>query len=311
MIITKTPLRVSFVGGGSDLPWFFEEEPGACVSAAIDKYVYVTYSPKYEGTFRAAYSQMETVESLADLKHELIRQALLGHPDAWLGREIHSIADIPGGTGLGSSSAFTVGFLRALYPRASLRELAWRAISVEVDVCHKLIGYQDQFATAFGGVNLLEFIEHTPTQVTPIVCDYEALSAHCLLFDTGRRRKEDASEVIRSQNHDRESIRALAVLARDFAQQLALGDFLRCAVLMDNAWQVKRRLLNDFFIEDIYTAANRAGAWGGKLCGAGGGGFMLFMASPELHKAIKAALGLPCVPVCFGVEGTKVVYDSR
>jgi D-glycero-alpha-D-manno-heptose-7-phosphate kinase len=305
MIVTKTPLRISFVGGGSDRPSFYNEEPGACVAAAIDKYVYVVVSPKYDGSIRAAYSVTENVNSVDDLQHELIREAL-----RWSGRtsgiEIHSIADIPGGTGLGSSSAFTVGLLAALDPYGAHLWTANIASQIEIEACRHPIGKQDQYAAAYGGVNLLGFTSKGVT-VDPIACDLDALSAHCLLLDTGLAREGDAGQVLASQTQDRDDVRKLASIAKLFATDLARGNLESCGAMLDDAWYVKRRFVGKQY-DEWYNAACDAGAWGGKLCGAGGGGFLLFLAPPERHAAITRALGLRHVPIKVGVAGCEVVY---
>ena len=312
MIVTKTPLRISFVGGGSDRPSFYSEEPGACVAAAIDKYVYVTVNDKYDGSIRAAYSTTENVTSVDELRHELIREALrVAEVDS--GIEIHSIADIPGGTGLGSSSSFTVGLWRALaeyrgfYAGAS--SLAQTACHIEINRCHKPIGKQDQYAAAFGGLNLYGFTSKGVT-VSPIECDYEALSAYCLLLDTGRMRVGDAGQVLAKQQQNNDAVCELAKGAPVFADELAQGNFERCGKIMALAWQVKRKFCANAQIDAWYETAKRAGAWGGKLCGAGGGGFLLFLAPPERHAAIIRALQLRHVPIRVSVKGCEVVYAS-
>ena len=310
MILTKTPLRISFVGGGSDRPSFYQEEPGACVAAAIDKYVYVAVNPKYDGSIRAAYSIIENVTTADQLQHELIREALLMADEC--GVEIHSIADIPAGTGLGSSSSFTVGLLAALDGwddpgHADAQWLARSACTIEIDRCAKPIGKQDQYTAAFGGLNLLGFTSQGVT-VNPIECDYATLSAHCLLLDTGLTRSGDAGTVLASQQQDRDDVRELARLAHDFAAALSEGNALRCGVLMSVAWDIKRRFVANTQVDAWYWAALAAGAWGGKLCGAGGGGFLLFLAPPERHQAIVQALSLRHVPIRVGVKGCEVVY---
>ena len=307
MILTKTPLRISLVGGGSDRPSFYQEEPGACVAAAIDKYVYVAVNPKYDGSIRAAYSVTENVTNFEDLRHELIREALryLGQREAI---EIHSIADIPAGTGLGSSSSFAVGLMHALAPwEKRLEKIAQGACDIELGLCHKPIGKQDQYTAAYGGVNLLGFSSEGVT-VAPIECNLDTLSAHCLLLDTGLTRHGDAGQVLASQRQDRDEVRELARLAGEFAATLAGGNILRCGVLMSVASDIKRRFVANDQIDAWYWAALAAGAWGGKLCGAGGGGFLLFLAPPERHQAIVQALGLRHVPIRVGVKGCEVVY---
>lgn len=308
MIITRTPLRISFVGGGSDRPSFYMEEPGACVAAAIDKYVYVTVSDKYDGSIRVAYSVTEDVATLDQLQHELARETL-----RWAGRtqgvEIHSIADIPGGTGLGSSSAFTVGLLAALKPGSRTEWAAHIASQIEIDRCGKPIGKQDQYTAAYGGVNLLGFTQQGVT-VAPIACDLDALSSHCLLLDTGLARQGDAGAVLAGQTQDRDDVRTLKNFAGPFVDDLFQGDMEGCGVILDLCWQIKQRFINNATIDRLYLAARRAGAWGGKLCGAGGGGFLLFLAPPERHGAIIGALGLRHVPIRVGVKGSEVIYHG-
>jgi len=306
MILTRTPLRISFVGGGSDRPSFYMEEPGACVAAAIDKFVWVAVNPKYDGSIRAAYSVTENVTTLDHLEHELIREAL-----KLTGRlhsiEVHSIADIPGGTGLGSSSAFTVGLLSALRLTHVTERLAQAACHVEIDLCKKPIGKQDQYTAAYGGVNLLGFKADGVT-VKPIACDVDALSAHCLLLDTGLARTGDAGAVLASQAHDRDDVRALARTAIEFADRLHANDLRICGQLMDYAWMIKREYVTTDRLDSWYSVATSYGAWGGKLCGAGGGGFLLFLAPPETHAAITQALQLRHVPITVGVAGSEVVW---
>lgn len=306
MVITRTPLRISFVGGGSDRPSFYSEEPGASVAAAIDKYVYVTVSDKYDGSIRVAYSVTEDVTTLDQLQHELAREAL--RSAAVDGVEIHSIADVPGGTGLGSSSAFTVGLLKALRPGATPESYAAHACGIEVERCKKPIGKQDQYAAAFGGVNLYGFSTKGVT-VSPIECDYTALSDHCLLLDTGLARQGDAGAVLAGQQHDHENVHALVRLVRPFADALAEQDFELCGAVMDDAWSIKRRFVGSLY-DQMYQTARQAGAWGGKLCGAGGGGFLLFLAPPERHQAIVSALGLRHVPIRVGVKGCEGIYHG-
>lgn len=315
MILTRTPLRISFVGGGSDRPWFSREEPGACVAAAIDKHVYVAVNPKYDGTIRAAYSVTENVTRIDDLRHDLIREALALREISG-GIEIHSIADVPAGTGLGSSSSFTVGLDAALHAYVvgsrtidSPEYLARRACAIEIHKCRKPIGKQDQYTAAYGGLNLMGFSADGVT-VDPIACDLDALSAHCLLLDTGTVRSGDAGAVLAAQQQDRDEVRELARLARVFATTLADDDLVGCGVLLHAAWQIKQRFVGAAY-DQLYQRATHAGAWGGKLCGAGGGGFLLFLAPPERHQVIARALELRRVPITVGVPGSEVVWAAR
>lgn len=314
MILTRTPLRISFVGGGSDRPSFYQEEPGACVAAAIDKYVYVAINPKYDGSIRAAYSITENVQSVDQLQHELIRETLrrMGPLSSI---EVHSIADIPGGTGLGSSSSFTAGLIRALevyWDSMSYTpgQLAEEACHIEIERCQKPIGKQDQYTAAYGGVNLLGFTVDGVT-VERVACDLDLLARHCLLLDTGLARIGDAGAVLASQQQDRDDVRILAAIAREFADALFKGYLSVCGRLMDDAWQIKSKFIDSLWVDIKYEAAINAGAWGGKLCGAGGGGFLLFFAPPERHAAITSALGLRHVPIRVGVPGSEVVWPAH
>lgn len=309
MILTRTPLRISFVGGGSDRPSFYMEAPGACVAAAINKYVYVAVNPKYDGSIRAAYSVTENVTTIDALKHELIREALrlVG---IYADTEIHSIADIPGGSGLGSSSAFTVGLLHALTRNAVPAQIAEAACFVEMDACKKPIGKQDQYTAAYGGVNLLGFKAQGVT-VDPIPCDLNQLSAHCLLLDTGLTRQGDAGAVLASQQQDRDDVRTLAIMALEFSVGLANGDIAACGAIMHAAWRIKRQYAGSQQLDRWYDQAIKHGAWGGKLCGAGGGGFLLFLARPHTHAAIVQALGLRHVPIRVGMAGSEVVWPAH
>ncbi len=218
---------------------------------------------------------------------------------------------MPPAFGLGSSSSFTVGLLHALYPHAiaGAKDYAEMACEVELGCCHKPIGKQDQYTAAFGGINLLGFTSNGVT-VNPIDCDLDALSAHCLLLDTGMSRQGDAGAVLAAQQQDRDDVRELARLAEEFAHQLNEGELLRCGVLMSIAWDIKRRFVANKHIDTLYWKALAEGAWGGKLCGAGGGGFLLFLAPPEKHQGITQALGLRHVPIHVGVKGCEVVYAS-
>jgi len=309
MIVTKTPLRISFVGGGSDRPSFYSEEPGACVAAAIDKYVYVAVNPKYDGSIRAAYSLTENVPNTMELQHDLIREGLMWY-HLRHGIEVHSIADIPGGTGLGSSSAFAVGLLAALRGHTDRPDiLAADACNLEIDRCRHPIGLQDQYTAAYGGLNRLTFTS-AGVSVDPIESDLDALSAHCLLLDTGLARNGDAGQVLAGQQQDRDDVRELAQMAHGFARALGSGQLAYCGAIMHEAWRIKRKFIASRWLDAKYQAALDSGAWGGKLCGAGGGGFLLFLAPPERHQAIVAALGLRHVSIRLGVEGCRVVYAA-
>lgn len=309
MIITKTPLRISFVGGGSDLPSYYREEPGAVVSATIDRFVYVAVNEQFEGRVLAHYRTTEDVAHARDLHHDRMRVCLLsaGLTDSI---EVTSMADVPGSTGLGSSSAFTVGLLQALRPGATPERYARRACQIEIDVLHAPIGKQDQYAAAFGGVNQIRFLPDETVEVQSVACDYAALSAHLLLLYTGNIRQCDAGQVLAGQQQGRGDIRELVALTDPFVTALAWGNLAMCGEIMDWAWSIKRQFVGEL-VDHWYAAALAAGAWGGKLCGAGGGGFMCFLAPPEKHSTIIQALSLRHVPIHLEARGTQVVYADQ
>ena len=322
MIVSKTPLRVSFVGGGSDQPDFYETHGGAVVSTAIDKWIRVIVSRRFEGDIRVAYSRTETVETADQVEHELVREALrlTGLPR---GLDIVTLADVPSrGTGLGSSSAVTVGLLSALYAfqgiQRSAAALADQACEIEIEVLSKPIGRQDQYAVAFGGFNLIEFLPGgAGVRVAPIVAPphtLERLHSRLLLFYTGRQRS--TSDVL---SHQRDAARdgtstATLIAMRDLAYELrdALGegDTDSFGSILHRNWELKRTLaggVSDEELDALYTRAIDAGASGGKLLGAGRGGFLLFLAEPDRHDSVRAALAdLRETPFRFAATGSHI-----
>jgi D-glycero-alpha-D-manno-heptose-7-phosphate kinase len=322
VIISRTPLRVSFVGGGTDLPSFYDEHGGAVVSTAVDKWIHVVVARRFEGNVRVSYSQTEIVEDATAVRHELVREAMrvTGIPR---GIDILTLADVPAqGTGLGSSSAVTVGLLNALYAfqgvyKAPL-QLAEEAAQIEIDVLGKPIGRQDQYAAAIGGLNLIEFLPRGGgTRVEPIVSPpqtIERVHRSLLLFYTGRERSADG--VLREQNtaiQNGVAVRALQQmrdLAYDLRERLAAGEADALGTLLHRNWELKRSLVNglsDGQIDRWYEVALAAGAVGGKLLGAGAGGFLLIAAAPERQRRVRAALGdLREVPLRFAARGTHI-----
>ena len=305
MIISQTPYRVSFAGGGTDLPAFYRQEFGAVLSTTIDQHIYVTIHRRFEPSIRVSYSRTEIATTLDDVQHELVREAMrqveIDEP-----LEITTIGDVPSGTGMGSSSSLTVGLLTALHGYrhcvASPRQLAEEACRIEVDVLGKPIGRQDQYAAAFGGVNYIRFNPDSSVEVEPVPCRNETLrelEQRVLLAYTGQTR--DANEILQRQSgRTSENItvfRALRDLAGEMRHALAgPGDLDRFAALLHEGWELKRSLgcgISNERIDDWYAAARRAGAGGGKLLGAGGGGFLLLIAPPWRHRAIREALGRP------------------
>jgi len=274
MITTRTPLRISLIGGGTDIPSFYKKAPGAVVSFAINKYVYVSVNKKFDGKFRVSYSQTENVDSIDDIQHELVREALRLF-SIKTGLEITSISDIPGnGTGLGSSSSFTVGLLNALGKNNAPSVLAERAFTVEAEKCFHPVGKQDQYAAACGGVNYMMFGRNY-VKISPIKLTQkwtEEFESHALLLWTGITR--DANEILAVQNKNFlnggniEIGKQMARLANDFYAEL-LGDITipRIGEYLQQAWQIKKFFasgVSNSKIDALYEKAMWNGALGGR-----------------------------------------------
>jgi D-glycero-alpha-D-manno-heptose-7-phosphate kinase len=324
MIIARAPLRISFVGGGSDLPSYCENSDGAVVSMAINKYVYVAVNPKFDGKLRLSYYTTEHVDSSSELQHGLAR-ACLDYTGLNGGLEIVTIADIPSrGTGLGSSSTFTVALLHALHAfkgeYAGEAQLAEEACRMEIDLCKAPIGRQDQYIAAYGGLNYMRFKRGGKVEVERIICStraIEQLQRNLLLFYTGRTR--DASAILQEQSahtRDRDDTRrnldrmvALAAALRDSLHKETLEDF---GPLLHENWLLKRELaaqVSDDAIDDWYRRARAAGAEGGKILGAGGGGFLLLYAPEDSHPGITEALAeLRPIPFALERNGSSVIF---
>ncbi len=318
---------MSFVGGGTDLPDFCELHGGAVVSTAIDKWIRVIVAPRFDDDLRVSYSRTETVSTASEVEHELVREALrvTGLPR---GLDVVTLADVPSqGTGLGSSSAVTVGLLNALYAYQgvfrSSTDLAEEASRIEIELLAKPIGRQDQYATAHGGFNFIEFIPREGgVRVEPIVSPpktLERLHRSLMLFYTGRQRA--ASDVLSQQREAVVNGRATAALEtmRDLAYELrdALGAGHVDAVgpLLDRNWQLKRSLtdaVSDGQVDDWYGRAREGGASGGKLLGAGAGGFLLFVVPPECQARVRNGLSeLREVPFHFASHGSQITLFER
>lgn len=324
MIISRTPLRVSFVGGGSDLAAYYQQEPGAVISAAINKYIYITVNAKFDHQIRASYSVTEIVESVDELKHQLIREALkLVGCDK--GIEITSISDIPSqGTGLGSSSTYTVGLLNALYAYsgqlAGAERLAREACQVEIERCGAPIGKQDQYIAAYGGLQFIQFNPDETVFIDPVICKPQTrklLQERLLMLYTGATRQ--TADVLREQRANterdegrRRDLRHMVALAHDLRAALSADDLAAFGEILHEGWMRKRRLatgISSQRIDDWYERGRAAGAQGGKILGAGGGGFLLFYAPRERHAAIRAALPeLRQVPITLEPQGSKIIY---
>ena len=324
MIISKTPLRMSFVGGGSDLPVFYRKYGGAVVSTAINKFVYVTVNQKFDDRIRLSYSKTEDAKSAEKIKHPLVREALqmLGIRG---GIEITSIADIPGkGTGLGSSSSFTVGLLNALHAfanrYASAEKLAEESCAIEIERCREPIGKQDQYAAAFGGFNLIQFNTDESVSVEPIICKRETLrqlQENTLVFYTGIMRSASAilktqSATVASDKAKQKTMKRMVQLAHDLKTELQKNNLSAFGQIIHENWELKRSLtsgVSSGAIDDWYERARKSGAIGGKLLGAGSGGFLMFYAPRERHEAIVGELTeLRRVDFGFEPQGSKIIF---
>ncbi len=322
MIITQTPLRMSFAGGGSDLPSFYRQFGGAVVSSAIDKYIYVNVNKKFDDWIRVSYSRTEEVESVAKIEHPIVRAALqkLNIPG---GLEITSIADIPSrGTGLGSSSSFTVGLLLALHAYESRYmspgDLAEESCTVEIELCGEPIGKQDQYAAAYGGLNFYRFEADDSVIVEPILCSGEKLhqlQSSLVTFYTGTTRAAssilaDQSQQAQSSNATQNLLKRMTKLAYELRAELDNGNIGALGEILDEGWRLKREVhpgVSSSSIDDWYATAKRAGAVGGKLLGAGGGGFLTFFAPPERQDEIRNSLALREMDLCLDRSGSRVL----
>ncbi len=323
MIISQTPLRISFAGGGSDIPAFYKKSPGAVVSTAINKYIYITVNKKFDNQIRASYTSTETVSHPDELKHELIRESLK-LAGIYNGIEITSISDIPSGTGLGSSSTFTVGLINALNAYSgtysSPRDLAENACNIEIIKCHKPIGKQDQYASAYGGLNFIEFNTSGEVNVTPIIIKpnkFETLEKNLLLMYTGITRSADTILSDQNKNVSKgdaafSDLKQMVELAKELNKSLSAGDLNKFGEIMDENWNLKKKLTKQMSnpqIERWYELGKKNGALGGKILGAGGGGFLLFYAPASKHsKIIDALPKLAPTPFKFESNGSRIVY---
>ncbi len=322
MIITQTPLRISFLGGGTDFSGFYREYGGCVVTTAIDKYVYCILQKRFDDMIVVGYSKKEWVEKVDMLEHELVREAMK-KTGVSRGIEITTLSDVPAaGTGLGSSSTVTVGVLNALYQytgRAkSSEQLAQEACEIEIDILGKPIGVQDQYIAAYGGLNFIEFRKDGVISVEPLNLGEELLddlNSSMMVFFTGKTRQ--AASILKEQ---KENIEKKNRVLQEMAQQARVGRRLlqegRVAALgkmLDEGWRLKKSLaskISDSEIDKIYAAAKKAGAYGGKISGAGGGGFLtVFVPSTKREKVREALKGLREMPVALEKDGSKVIFN--
>lgn len=323
MIITRTPFRVSFVGGGSDMEAFYSRYPGAVLSTSINKFMYISsHRFFFPGQLRVKYSETETVNNIDDLKHPLLREAMR-KTGVTRGIEISSIADIPSGTGMGSSSSFTVGLLHCLYAvkrqYVTHEQLAHEACQIEIEILGEPIGKQDQYAASYGGLNIIHFNSDGNVAVEPLYIKnetYQHLQENLLMFYVGNQRK--ASDILAEQKKNASQdekfniLKSMVMLVSDLRNSLFSGNLDDFGHILHENWVLKQKLasqISNSQIEDIYKAGIKAGASGGKLLGAGGGGFMLFYCDKSRQqKLLEAMKPLEKFDFAFDREGSKVIY---
>jgi D-glycero-alpha-D-manno-heptose-7-phosphate kinase len=323
MIITRTPFRISFVGGGSDMEAFYARYPGAVLSTSINKYMYISsHKFFFRDQIRVKYSETETVNHLDELNHPLLRETMR-KTGVTGGIEISSIADIPSGTGMGSSSSFTVGLLHCLYAvnrqYVTHEQLAREACEIEIDIVGEPIGKQDQYAGAFGGLNVIHFNSDGSVLVEPVYIKneiYSALQENLVMFYTGNQRK--ASDILSEQkrNASRDEqfgiLKSMVSLVFDLRDCLFSENLASFGPILHENWILKQKLasqISNSGINEIYEAGLRAGATGGNLLGAGGGGFMLFYCEKKNQgRLIESLKPLEHFEFCFEREGSKLIY---
>lgn len=324
MIITRTPFRISFFGGGTDYPAWYRENGGAVLSTTIDKYCYITcrrLPPFFEHKHRIVYSKFELVNSIDEIIHPAVRETFR-FLNITEGLGIHHDGDLPARSGLGSSSSFTVGLLHALYAlkgkMVTKKHLAMDAIHIEQEMIKENVGSQDQVIAAFGGINKIEFIGDQNFEVRPVTIEQSRLQEfqnHLMLFFTGFTRiaSEVASDTISKISNRKDELKTLHSMVEEAISILNenrdIGDFGR---LLHESWRLKKRLsdkISNSRINDIYKTAMKAGAIGGKILGAGGGGFILFFVRPEDREMVRQELSsLLYVPFCFDTLGSQIIY---
>tara|TARA_E500000178_G_scaffold309769_1_gene324397 strand:- start:489 stop:1478 length:990 start_codon:yes stop_codon:yes gene_type:complete len=326
VILARAPLRMSFVGGGSDLPSYFKQNGGAVLSTSIDKYVYIAVNKKFDNDIRLSYSITEIESNVNFIKHPIVRNTL-NFLKIKGGIEITSISDIPSkGSGLGSSSSFTVALLHGLLTfkgeSISKEELGRLSSHIEIDLCGDKIGKQDQYASAFGGLNLIEFNQDETVNVIPIICNdktIKKLEESIIVFFTGYTRSASALLSEQSKNmkspKKRELMTKMVSLAYDMKSLLENDDVEPFGELLDQNWRLKRQMtlgISNPEIDSLYNKGISAGAKGGKILGAGNGGFMMFYAPVEKHsEIIKAMKGLKRVPFALDNSGSKIIFSDQ
>jgi D-glycero-alpha-D-manno-heptose-7-phosphate kinase len=324
MIVVRSPFRISFVGGGSDIAAFYRRFGGAVVSTTIDKYMYIVIHPYFNPKIRVKYSRVEDVDRIEDIQHPIVRECLMRQRIP-KGMEIASFADVPAGSGLGSSSAFTVGLLHALEAQSgrhtSADDLAAAACDVEIERLQEPIGKQDQYASAFGGLNYIEFHPDDTVSVHPIEVSHHVLREfehRLLMFYVGQERS--AGSILGSQSVNMGDpafagrVASMVELAQEFRCALERGNLAACGDLLNENWRLKRELANgvsSMLVDRVYDRAMTAGATGGKLLGAGTGGFLLLYCEPSRQESVRQALSeFREMRVQFSNSGSQVIFSD-
>ena len=324
MIIVQTPLRVSFFGGGTDFPAFYHQEGGAVLSAAIDKFIFVTIKERFDCKIRVGYTSTEMVDSIDELKHSLIREALR-KTGIERGVEITTMGDIPSeGSGLGSSSTVTIGALHAMYAYngeiVPANRLAEEACEIEIDILGSPIGKQDQYIVAHGGLRFIEFRQDGTIEVEKVHLGedtFRSLNNNFMLFFTGISRQ--ANTILKEQSANIEDRTTTLSQLKDMAfvarHELENNNIDALGELLHQSWVLKKQLagaITTSEIDEMYTSARQAGAIGGKITGAGGGGFLLLYCPFEKQNAVRATLhGLQELTFKIEMDGTKVIFNYR
>jgi D-glycero-alpha-D-manno-heptose-7-phosphate kinase len=327
MIITRTPFRISFFGGGTDYPGWYLKHGGAVLSTSIDKYCYITLRhlpPFFEHNLRLVYSVVEACRTIDEIQHPAVRETLR-FLQCGKSLEIHHDGDLPARSGMGSSSSFTVGLLNALYAlqgrMVSQRRLLTESIHIEQNLIGETVGSQDQAAAAYGGLNHILFKPDGHISVRPVIISparKQQLSDHLMLFYTGIRRfaSEVASTYVPTICDREKQLFRMADMVNEGLDILADGDLLDFGRLLHQAWEEKRALsksISNSTVDGFYEKARQAGALGGKLTGAGGGGFLLLFVPPEKQPEVRKALhNLLHIPFSFDSDGSQIIlYDPR
>ncbi len=324
MVITQTPLRLSLAGGGSDLAEFYRDGAGRVISTAIDKYIFVIVKERFDDKIVLNYSRKEIIDDVSEIDHELIREAML-RTGVSRGVEISTLADIPSeGSGLGSSSSLIVGLLNAMYmyrsEQVTAERLAREACEIEIQRCGKPIGKQDQYAAAYGGLHVYTFHPDESVGVDVVELPARALwqfGSSLMLFYTGRTRK--SAEILTEQKQHtcnrRSHLEAMLPLVDVIRDSLCRGRYEDVGRALHEGWTLKKKMasrVSDDEIDGIYSRAREAGAIGGKIAGAGGGGFLLLYVPPQHQEKVRAALsGMFELAFLPERDGSKVIFNLR